>query len=350
MSTVARFSCFLLVSLLYTAAASAQQHSPRTPAGNGKMYLDVVVTSKSGPPVSGLQQQDFTLLDNKAPQTITSFKAVTGREAPIEVILVVDAVNTPYQMVAYERQQVDKFLRADGGHLAYPIALRVFTDKGNQIVGNLSSDGNALGAALDQDNVGLRSIVRSTDYSANERLQLSIQALDQLVASESPRQGRKLMLWVSPGWPLLSGPNISLDSKQQQQIFASIVSLSTQLLRARVTLYSVDPLGTGESMVHSTYYEEFLKGISKPSQVNAGDLGLPVLAVQSGGLALNFNNDVTSLLQECVADSAPYYEISFDPPPAEQRDEYHHLQIQLAKPGLTARTREGYYAQPLPRD
>jgi VWFA-related protein len=154
------------------------------------------------------------------------------------------------------------------------------------------------------------------------------------------------MVWVSPGWPLLTGPRVELDSKQEQQIFANIVSLSTQLLQARVTLYSVDPLGNSESLSRASYYKDFVKGISKPSQVQFADLGLPVLAVQSGGLALDFNNDIASLLQECLSDSAPYYEISFDSPAVDRRDEYHHLEIKLAKPGLTARTRQGYYAQP----
>jgi len=37
-----------------------------------------------------------------------------------------------------------------------------------------------------------------------------------------------------------------------------------------------------------------------------------VLAIQSGGLALNSSNNIAGLIQECVADAAPYYEISFD--------------------------------------
>lgn len=343
----ARLGCFLLVPLLYAAAASAQQSTPPAQPGNTKIYFDVVVTPKSGPPVAGLQQQDFTVLDNKAPQTITSFKAVTGREAPLEVVLVIDAVNTTVQHVNYERIEIDKFLRAEGGRLAYPIALAVFTDEGIQAVGNFSSDGNALSAALDRDDIGLRFITRSTGfYGAAERLQLSISALRRLVASEAPRPGRKVIVWVSPGWPLLSGPNVDLGSKQQQLIFADIVGLSTQFRQARVTLYSVDPLGATESLSRISYYKDFLKGVSKPSQVQVGNLGLQVLAIQSGGLALNFSNDVASLLQECLSDTTPYYEISIDPPPAGQRDEYHHLEIQLAKPGLTARTRQGYYAQP----
>ncbi len=75
-----------------------------------------------------------------------------------------------------------------------------------------------------------------------------------------------------------------------------------------------------------------------------GDLSLPVLAIQSGGLALNSSNNIAGLIQECVADAAPYYEISFDSSPADRSDEYHHLEVKVAKPGLTARTRQGYYA------
>ncbi|MGA2898824.1 MAG: VWA domain-containing protein [Candidatus Acidiferrales bacterium] len=342
-----RLRCFLFLTLLCTPAASGQQNSPPTQPANAKIQLDVVVAAKSGPPVADLQQQDFTVLDNNAPQAITAFKAVTGREAPIEVILVIDAVNTSYQTVSVARPEIDKFLRAEGGHLAYPVALVLFTDKGTQSLGEFSSDGNALSTALDKADVSLRSISRSAGfYGATERFQFSLQTLGQLVAKMAPLPGRKIMVWVSPGWPLLTGPRVELDSKQEQQIFANIVSLSTQLLQARVTLYSVDPLGNGESLSRASYYKDYLKGISKSSQVQLADLGLPVLAVQSGGLALNFNNDIASLLQQCLSDSAPYYEISFDSAPVDRRDDYHHLEIKLAKPGLTARTRQGYYAQP----
>jgi len=346
-----RLACFLLVTVLCSAAASAQQVSPQARAATGKIYLDVVVSPKSGPPVADLQQSDFTVLDNNSPQAITSFQTVTGREAPIEVVLVIDAINTDARTIGYERNQIDRFLRAEGGRLAYPVAIVVATDTGVQRAENFSSDGNALSAAMDRDQIGLRDIGRSAGfYGATERLQYSLQALNQITASEAPHQGRKILLWISPGWPLLTGPNIELDSKQQDQIFAQIVSLSTQLRQARVTLYNVNPIGAGESVFRGTYYEEFLKGVSKPSQVNLANLGLQVLAIQSGGLALEFNNDVASLLQQCLSDVAPYYEISFDAAAAERPDEYHHLEIKIAKPGLTARTHQGYYAQPASRN
>lgn len=340
-----RLGVFLVGALVCAAAASGWQDAARS--GTGRIYLDAVVSAKSGPPVTGLQQQDFALLDNKSPRTITSFKEVSGREAPIEVVVVIDAVNADYQHVIFEQEQSDKFLRAEGGHLAYPTAVAVFTEQGTQVVGQFSSDGSALSSSLNQKIISLRTVGRAAGYNgAVDRWNMSVRALHQLVGSVAPRAGRKIILWVSPGWPLLSGPNTELDSKQEQQIFGEVVSFSTQLQQARVTLYSVDPLGAAESPARIDYYEEFLKGVSKASQVNLGNLGVQVLAVQSGGLAFSSNNDVAGLMQKCLAESAPYYEMSFDAPAAEKRDEYHHLEMRVSKPGLTARTRQGYYAQP----
>jgi VWFA-related protein len=341
-----RLSGLLLVALLCAATASAQQASPQIQPAIGNVYLDVVVTPKTGPPVADLQQQDFTLLDDDSPQPITSFLAVSGRQAPVQVVLVIDAINTDATHIGYERIQIDKFLHAEGGRLAYPVAIAVATDTGVKVAENFSSDGNALSAAMDRDQIGLRDIGRSAGfYGATERVQYSLQALSQLAVPEA-HQARKILIWISPGWPLLSGPNVELDGKQQAEIYAQIASLSTQLRQARVTLYNVNPLGAGESIYRGTYYEDFLKGVSKPSQVNLGNLGLQVLAIQSGGLAFDFNNDVPTLLQQCISDIAPYYEISFAAPAAERPDEYHHLEVRIAKSGLIARTRQSYYAQP----
>lgn len=347
----ARLACLLLVSFSFSATGSARQGSRQAQRSTGRIFLDVVVSPKSGPPVSGLQQQDFTVLDNKVPQTVTSFQAFDARQAPVEVILVIDAVNTGYQNLAYERSQIDNFLRADGGSLAHPTALAILSDTGMQMQNGSSSDGNALSASLDQSIIGLRNINRSAGFwGADEQFQISVGGLKQLATRLAERPGRKVVLWVSPGWPLLSGPRVDLDAKEQEQLFSEIVSLSSLLMQARITLYSIDPLGTGDIGFRTFYWKNFVKGISKPSQVQIGNLALEVLAIQSGGLALNSSNDTATLLHESLADSAPYYEISFDSAPAEKKDEYHQLEVRLARPGLTARTREGYYAQPLPRD
>src|SRR5579862_930120 len=84
-----------------------------------EITLDVVVADKSGQPVRDLQQQDFTLLDNKAPQKIDSFHEVqrpTGSaDSPVEVILLIDEVNASFTNAGIERQAVESFLKQNGG-------------------------------------------------------------------------------------------------------------------------------------------------------------------------------------------------------------------------------------------
>jgi VWFA-related protein len=250
-------------------------------------------------------------------------------------------------VIAYERQQIDGFLKANGGHLAHPATLAVFTDTGTQIQQDFSSDGNALASDLDNHVIGLRNLTRSAGvYGAAERLQLSLTALERMVARESTVPGRKLLLWISPGWPLLTGPRIELSAKQQDALFSQIVGLNTRMRQAHVTLYAIDPRGTGLLGPGTFYYQEFLKGVSKPGQTEPADLSLQVLAIQSGGQVLFGSNDVSSLLQKAMQDSDAYYEISFQPPPSEKRDTYHSLEVKIAQPGMTARTRTGYYSQP----
>jgi len=341
-----RLGLLIFAPMLCVAALSAQQKMPPTPVAESSVSLDVVVTPKSGPPVADLQQQDFTILDNKTPRHITSFHAFGGSQAPIHVLIVLDAVNVPYQSIAYSRGEIDKFLHANGGRLAYPTQLAFFTDKGMQVQQGFSTDGNELSSSLDQYAVGLRDIRRSSQYEANDRFNLSIGALQSLSESQAKLPGRKLIFWVSPGWPLLSGPRIYLDAKQENQLFSMIVGLSTQMREAGVTLYNINPFGASEGVGRQFYYESFLKGVSKPGQAMIGDLSLQVLAAQSGGLVLNGSNDLTGLLEQSAADGQAYYELSFDPPRADHPEEYHHIEVQVNRPGLTARTRQGYYLQP----
>ena|SRR5580704_360921 len=317
-----------------------------------RMTLDVLVTDKSGKPVPGLRQQDFTLLDNKQTQTILSFQAVQGGAAtadpPVEVILLVDEVNTNFTSVSFERGQVEKFLKADSGELPRPVSLAVLSDSGMSI-GNLTTrDGNALAAELDQNKAGLRSITRSQGvYGAEDRIGLSLNALQQLADYETPRPGRKLVIWISPGWPFLSGPRQELTDKDQQRLFGNIVGLSDRLRQARITLYSIDPLGTADAGSGRVfYYEEFVKGVKKPRQVQIGNLALQVLATQSGGRVLNSNNDITSEIAACVADANAFYVLTFDRLLGDGPNEYHSLDMKLDKPLLKALTRTGYYAQP----
>lgn len=369
MSVWMRFSFTLpgLVSLFMLAGPRTEAQSPQapvtlttpTPANNialpqetsdHRIALDVVVTDKAGNAQSGLQQQDFTILDDKQPENIESFHAIDEGAAaePIRLILLVDAVNTGVQTMGYERLQLEKFLRQDGGHLALPTSLVFVTDTSTEIQPATTRDGNALADLLKSKETGVRIIGRSQGiYGAMERFNLSLGALEKLTNYEAQQPGRKLLIWFSPGWPMLSGPQIDLTKKNQDWLFNTIVGLSHAMRESRLTLYHIDPLGTSDAGSFRTfYYETFLKGVTFPAKVIPGNLALQVLATQTGGKVLNSKNDLTKLIASCLMDAKAYYTISFIYPPADHPNEYHSLEVKVDKPGLIARTRTGYYAQP----
>ena len=329
-------------------ALAADQASPASGSG---IHLDIVVTDRSGKPVPGLTAADFTVLDNSQPSRILSFHAydesANSPDAPVQVIVLFDTVNTDFDAVSYTRQQVENYLRRNGGHLAEPVSLAWITNEGVEPQGPPSLDGNALAAALDASEARLRTITRSAGaYGAIERMEISSRMLDGIVRQEAGIPGRKLLIWAGPGWPLLDSPNITISGKGQQLLFDEIVQLSTLMRQAQVDLYSISE---GMPSSDTFLYESFVKGVKKVNQANISNLGLKVLAVQSGGLALAPTNDVATSLNTCLRDAGTYYSVSFEPPPAEGRNEYHKLDVKVDRPGLIARTNTGYYDQPAGR-
>ncbi len=321
-----RLSLFLLVAMLCTLQVTARQNHSADHPGD-RIYLDVVVRHESGPPMKGLQQSDFTILDNDVPQTITSFAAVDGQQAGIEVILVLDAVNIGSPATANAYEEIKRFLKSDRGRLAYPTAVAILTDNGLESPLDFSQDGNAIGAALAQHAVGVRSITEGSDH-----FKISFQAFARILAVEREKPGRKIILWVSAGWPPLAGLEKEHDAKLrqlQEEVFGNVVVVSTELREGQVTVFSLDPSALGDldmglaldvgpttsSSVHVRPSDKniYVAGAYMPSDVGPGDLTLETIATQSGGSAFHPGNDLASTLRKCLADIAAYYEISFDP-------------------------------------
>lgn len=355
---------------------------PPTPESvSGRIQLDVVVTGKPGTPVSGLKQEDFTLLDNKQARKILAFRAfdetVPAAEKPVEVILVLDTVNATFQQSAFARQQTQKFLSQNGGHLPYPFSIGVLTDEGLRIQPRPSTDGNALNTVLDQESAKINAVGSAAGgYGEIGRFQLSVRTLTAVAENEVKKPGRKMVLWIGPGWPTLVGANYAASPLDRQRYFDAIVELSTRLREAHIALYSISPInpaanagprtppatampsvsaeappspramqGVGDT-VNEFSYKDFLKGVKSPRQANSGDLALQVLAVGTGGRVLESSNDMAGQIAVCLPDLSAFYTISFDPPRAEHADEYHDLRVQIGKPGFVARTYTGYYNQP----
>ena len=363
-------------NLLLNNLASGPIGSPYPGVDRSRLLtLDVVVTDKSGRPVPGLQAGDFSLLDNKAPQSLASFQAASGFAAeadpPVEAILVLDAVNLDFNSAANERKLLADFLGRNGGHLALPTSLVLLTDSGARFQDSPTRDGNTLVAYLNNNATGLPIFAKGSGlYSAEERWKISLRSLDSLLVNAGKRPGRKLLLWLSSGWPAFSQMTAMNTANKQQKLFESIAAFSTGLRNARTTLYSIDPVGAGqEQSVYvkaaeseterlnqpfmqsvsagpgQLYYQEYVKGVDQPRHANYGNLLLGVLATQSGGQVLYGSNDLATMIDRSLADANAYYVLTFIPPPATHPNEYHGIEVKVGKSGLKARTLTGYYAQ-----
>ena len=343
------------------AGLTAQQASPSRPIAEqgsgrasvgaekreGHIRLDVVVTDEADHPVSGLDLADFTLLDNHHATPILSFHAVHGTgqatNPPVEVILLVDALNFSYTDVSFFTRAMENFLLQNDGHLAEPVSVFSLVYDGVSAQPRPSLDGTVEAAELKSMDRTLRRTARQGADSWDSFLQ-SIQMLDSIALTEAQKPGRKLLIWGGPGWPLfdIAAMGDILTPEVEKQLFASTAALSTNLRRARITLYSV----TFGSYLRDNYFELYLKGVKNANEVSPANLTLGVLAEQSGGLVLGPDNDMTAQINRCVADASAYYSITFDPPRASKPNEYHELQVKIDKPGLIVRTRTGYYNEP----
>ena len=355
-----RWAPLLLFCIGCTCAA--QQSAPHEPtlshrsppAGppEGEIKLDVVVTDAAGQPVGGLEQKDFKILDNKKARSIMSFRAVDGtlgageREPPVEVVLLVDIANTPLKVVGYERSQIASFLRRNGGKLTEPTSLMIFDDRGVKGLPKPTKDGNRLADELDNAESTMHTFLLTTQTEP-VRTTLSLNALQRITDAENNRFGRTIVIWIGDGWPMLENAGYHFTHQEFGAQFDRVVTTTGELREARVTLYSIYP--TDPEMIdepHIQHYRSFLKGVPSVNQVRPGDLALPVLAIHSGGRALDTPGDLGDQIAGCIAEAKFYYTLSFNPARAKHVDEYHALAIRVDKPGLQARTSAGYYVEP----
>lgn len=336
MRSARRHFLVLLFTLSFCAVAMAGEDK--------RVSLDVIAAPPDGAPIAGLAAQDFTLLDNGKPQPLASFMPNQNDLAQTKVVILLDAVNAAYVRLTYARQGIEGFLHSSNGHLAYPTALALATDDSTKLQGNYSTDGNKLEQQLKQIDIGLRTVSRSQGvYGAEDRIGISISALERVLVGMSQTSGRKLLIWVSPGWAYFSGA--ILESKSQNSLFNEVMKLSTLLRETRTTLYAVDPSGSGEeSVLKGSFYKEFLKPVKRARDISVGNISLEVLAVHSGGQALCASNNIAGLIGKAVADAEPFYTLTYVPADDGEPDAYHSIEVRVNKPGVTVRTASGYYA------
>jgi len=326
-------------------------------AAEGLLKLDVVVTDKSGKPISGLGAADFTLVDNGQSEKILSFQGFDGVAAkpdpPVEIILLIDTLNMPAALALHEQGEVEKFLQQNRGQLSQPTSIFGISENGLWTVAHPSEDGDTMA----EDLIHKRERFLLT-YSSRRNLRgqplesldfrdppyiSALKALGYIATAERQKPGRKLLIWIGPGCGIGSGayPRGTIDTAQHT--FDMIYWFSTLLREARVAIYNIP---VGESDPRSLLYKEYLNGVKTVRQASVMYLYKNVLAVESGGEVLDTSDDLVKQMDACVRQANNFYTLTFNPAPAAHKDEFHDLMVDVSRPGLTTRTNTGYYDQP----
>ena len=311
---------------------------------DGLFSIDLVVEDSAENPVSDLEPGDFTLLDNGQQAKIrTLHNSLATSEALPELIFVLDAVNLSPQQLAQTESAIVHFLLRNGGREEAACFLYRLTRDGLFSSSELTRDGNLLAKEVEQHK-SPRTVWRSAQNDEADLLRswqgisqpnsLSLRALGSIAIDQREIAGRKVVVWIGPGWPV-NGGNRSFDVATE---------LSTRLREARIML---DNVNVRPDPVWPFNYHDYLEAPQSQRDMEPVKLALQVIATHTGGMVLASSGDLDRDIERCVGAERSFYTLTFNPPHTYQMDEFHNLRLQVDRPALTVRALMGYYNEPV---
>jgi VWFA-related protein len=265
--------------------------------------LDVLVTTKDGQTIPGLKKENFKILEDGAPQTISTFNQTT---APITAVLLVEFASTNY----------DFMVEALNASYAFANTLRkddwvavISYDMKPYILADFTQDKRAVQAALNQ--------LRMPGFAETNLFDALFDTLDRVDRVE----GKKYIILVTTGVDTFS--KLTLD-----KILKKIKSTKD------VTIY---PISVGFTVreyceVHHCRTRGFIP-VGNMDYLQA-DNEMRTFASLTGGRAYfpRFQGELPEIFNEVGADIRNQYNITYHPTNAKQDGTYRKLKIELQAP------------------
>jgi VWFA-related protein len=333
------------------------------------VVLDVVVTDKAGHLVDGLAKGDFTVFEDRTPQTIDSFEGPEQHRvapdlgaaaiqstadlakvpnAPVTV-LVLDELNTRFEDMSFARYALEKYLNGQPAVLKQPTALIAATNTKFQLLQDFTLSRQTVLAALKGHFPEYPWRLAQSGKSgpgAAERLAMSLGSIEQIAQATSGHRGRKNVIWVGRGFPAV---NTQDSTQQEAAVVEQAVRHAIDVMRdARITLTTIDPTANTSAIVDIETPEDLdIAENANGSDPMAGDVNFELLAPATGGRVYRSRNDVDAEIATGIRDGGNYYTLSYTPTNrSDAAQPYRRIHITIDRPGLTATTRNGYYIQP----
>lgn len=408
------------------APAVNQDQGPEVFRANANLVLVDVVVRDNGTAVHGLKAGDFEVLEDGREQTISSFEEHTTTDslkvanapdlsphtysdAPIYSVpsavnvLLLDALNTPLSDQLYVRRRMIRYLRTvpPGTRIAvFTLGSRL------RIVEGFTGDSSVIEKALSEgagrpekspimdpifdqqlqlmawlsDSAGanvqavaaMNQFAADTkSYEADMRIDITIQAMEEIARYLTTLPGRKNLLWFTGSVPITINPDASqTDPTSQMRDYGARVSKLAQLMAlARVAVYPIDARGllnvpstdAGNNQINPGILTETVTGrpvattLPTTSEVvQQGDALflqesfaehslMDQLAIGTGGKAFYNTNGVGHALEEAIANGANYYTLGYAPQNRNYNGALRKIEIRLREGHATLQYRQGYY-------
>jgi VWFA-related protein len=406
---------------------------------NANLVLVDVVVTDHGRSVHGLDRSRFHVLEDGREQPIASFDEHKPATAPIAAtpqpdlapntftnfpaypaasavnVLLLDGLNTPManqmdvrrQMIQYlgeipsgaslaiftlstrlrliegfttDAAQLTKVLQSAKGTAQQSVVLDPQTDQAlDTAIGDMANmTGNT--DPISVAGVGALSSMRQfqadmTAFQTDLRVQMTLEAMQQLARYLIGIPGRKNLIWFSGSFPIALDPDDSLQSPfQAMRSYSDDIRETAGLLSAaRVAVYPVDARGlmTPASLDASYSPSTNLIGATanggrngarrkstanKPSissdEMKAGkqrmeeQFSMQQIAEQTGGEAYVNTNGLKEAVASAVENGSSYYTIGYVPAAHPLDGQFRKIRINLDNRDLKLAYRHGYYADP----
>ena len=380
------------------------QQAPPPPPPQGPTFrvrvdyveVDVVVTDRAGNLVRDLKKEDFQVLEDGKPQSISTFSLVDipierpdrplfqadpiepdvrSNEQPFDgrvYVMVLDDYHTNFgrtqRVKAAAKQFIERRLAAND------LMAVVHTFGSTDANQEFTSNKRLLLAAVDRtQGRKLRSATanRTQEYYRTRDLRQSGDVINDPEDAErafnarstldtlrqvaewfaSIRGRRKTILFVSEGIDYDIHDVIAQTGSNH--LGASMVLDATRdaiaaATRANVSIYGIDPRGLtdlGDDTIEiGSFPDDTSTGIGPGSMYNELRLAqdsLRVLSEETGGFAVVNRNDFSTAYDRIVKDNSSYYVLAYYPPDS-RPGRIHRIDVRVTRPGLIVRSRKAY--------
>ena len=301
-------TALLIAGCLGVALAAQQQQPPKLRSGIELVSLSVSVTDPAGKYVTELNQEDFEVFEDGAKQTISFF---SRKQQPIALAVLLDTSNIMEEKLTTAQEAAVGF------------AKRLQSDDVAEVI-DFSSQVRIL-QGFTNDALALEKAIRSTNADGSTALYnaiyISLKELGKIHARTEDEIRRQAIVVLSDG-----------DDTSSLLPYEEVLDLAK---RSETAIYTI---GLREQ-----------RDGGRPNFKEA-EYVLKQLAQETGGRSFfpTSVHELPKIYEQISQELSTLYSVAYSSKNPLRNGAWRRIVVRVAKPGLIARTRQGYFGPTAP--